>query len=87
MNKFKKEKLTKRQEAMEGLNEEELETFLMVEKYQKQFHQMVNDLHHKIFPEEFDFMYDEISESKRRKRGENRLFEFEKTFIVILPFN
>lgn len=67
MNKAKKEAARKLREAYENLSPEELEEF----ERNRRIESLVKQIHHELFPEEYDFMMDSIADAKDRRRGVN----------------
>ena len=69
MNRHRKEEIRKYQEAREGLTTKEIEELDRQEAYLEKVGSLANELHHKLFPEEYDHMYDSISDANDRSRG------------------
>lgn len=67
MNKAKKEAARKLREAYENLSPEELQEF----ERNRRIESLAEQIHHELFPEEYDFMMDSISDAKDRRRGIN----------------
>jgi hypothetical protein len=67
MNKAKKEEARKLRQAHETMSAEELQEF----KRKRRIQSLAEQLHSEMFPEEYDFMMDSISDAKDRRRGKN----------------
>ncbi|KPQ01683.1 hypothetical protein [Marinobacter sp. HL-58] len=67
MNKAKKEAARKLREAYENLSPEELREF----ERKRHIKSLAEQIHHELFPEEYDFMMDSISDAKDRRLGIN----------------
>lgn len=75
MNRFKKEQQKKYNEFTKSFSEADKKNFDFLQNIQSSFESLVNELHVKLFPEEFDFIYDSNVDSIRRARGENPMSE------------
>jgi hypothetical protein len=64
MNRAEKEIAKKRAEERRDLSDEECRKLDLAEALEKK-------VHYEMFPEEYDFMMDSISDAKDRRRGEN----------------
>jgi len=71
MDRYKKEMLKKYKAAREGLTPEEIEALNKKEEEERLAQEMVNKLHHELFPEEYDFMYDDHVACSDRDKGIN----------------
>ena len=71
MNRFKKEEKRKRDEAREGLSAKEIEILDRKEAELKKIEKLARQIHIEKFPEEYDFMYDSISDANEREMGKN----------------
>jgi len=71
MQRAKKEKLKKANQAREGKSEAEIAELDFNDHVLEKVKKRANTLHHDQFPEEFDFMYDSLSDAKDRRRGIN----------------
>ena len=71
MNKETKEENNQYQEKIEKLSIEDKNNYDILLSIQKSFNSLVQDLHVKLFSEEYDFIYDNLTDIKKRKRGEN----------------
>ena len=69
MNRFKKEEKRKREEARRGLSTEEIAELDAEEALQEKIIEEARKLHIKMFPEEYDHMYDSIADASDRARG------------------
>ena len=54
--KFKKEENKKYQESVKNMNQDDKKNYDFLLTLQNQFENLTNELHVKLFPEEFDFM-------------------------------
>ena len=75
MNKFKKEENKKYQESVKNMNQDDKKNYDFLLTLQNQFENLTNELHVKLFPEEFDFMLDSNSDVYRRAQGINPMSE------------
>ena len=75
MNKFKKEENKKYQESVKNMNQDDKKNYDFLLTLQNQFENLTNELHVKLFPEEFDFMLDSNSDAHRRAQGINPMSE------------
>lgn len=71
MNRAKKEELKRYHEARKGLTPEEIATVDAREAAEKGFAEDVQQMHRRLFPEEYDFFYDDCVDAKRRAQGIN----------------
>jgi hypothetical protein len=71
MNRYRKEQIQKRAEARKGLTEEETAELDKEEAAEEKILQLTRKLHLEMFPEEYDFMLDDVADANRRQRGEN----------------
>ena len=58
MNKFKKIENQKYIEKTKNMSDEDKRNYEILLNLQSSFESLVNELHVKLFPEEFDFQYD-----------------------------
>lgn len=75
MNRFRKEETKKKAEARMGLSEEEIQELNEKENQKNRIIALANEIHLKIFSEEYDYMLDEYADSNRRALGENPMSE------------
>jgi hypothetical protein len=75
MNKAKKEEIRKYNEARQGKPAEEIAEIDRQDKIDAQIKKLASLLHGRLFPEEYDFMSDSISDAKDRKKGINPMSE------------
>lgn len=75
MQRLEKEIRKKRAELLAGLNSEQIEFFEAVEELRDTLNRFESKFHVSMFPEEYDFMYDDSVDYKARKRGENPMQE------------
>jgi len=75
MNKVKREELRKYREAREGLTAEEIRLLDEKDAKEARFKDLVESIHHELFPEEYDFRYDSIADAQDRARGINPMSE------------
>ncbi|GAA4824179.1 hypothetical protein GCM10011365_04110 [Marinicella pacifica] len=75
MQRLEKEIRKKRAELLAGLNSEQIEFFEAVEELRDILNRFESKFHVTMFPEEYDFMYDDSVDYKARKRGENPMQE------------
>ena len=71
MNRFKRESKRKRDEARKGLSPEEIEILDKKESELNKIKKLAHKIHIEKYPEEYDFMYDSISDSNDREMGIN----------------
>ncbi len=71
MNRTKKEEIRKYNEARKGKSPEEIARLNLMEEYEEEIEKLTRKLHSEKFPEEYDFMYDELSDMRMRKEGRN----------------
>jgi len=71
MNRMKKEEQKRYHEARKGRTVEEIATLDAHEAAEKAFSEGVRQMHLRLFPEEYDFMYDDGGETKQRAQGIN----------------
>ncbi|MDH5524857.1 MAG: hypothetical protein OEY01_12835 [Desulfobulbaceae bacterium] len=71
MNRFKKEELYKHQVDRKGLSPTEIKTLDKKEAGERELEEKVRLQHIKMFPEEYDEVYDSIAEASDRSNGEN----------------
>lgn len=71
MNRTKKEEIKKYNEARKGKLPEEIARLNLMEEYGEEIETLTRKLHSEKFPEEYDFMYDELSDMRMRKAGRN----------------
>lgn len=71
MNKYKKEEKRKYEEIVQNMSKEDKENYDLLLEFQNKFNCLVNQLHVKLFPEEFDFYYDSNADAKDRGQGLN----------------
>lgn len=75
MNRVMKEEARKHQAAREGLSESELRELELYEARKRKLESRARNIHFELFPEEYDFMMDSISDAKDRRRGINPMSE------------
>lgn len=75
MNRYEKEQRKKRQKLLANLNTEQIEFFEAIEELRDILNRFESKFHVTMFPEEYDFMYDDSVDYKARKRGENPMQE------------
>ena len=75
MNKFKKIENQKYIEKTKNMSDEDKRNYEILLNLQSSFESLVNELHVKLFPEEFDFQYDSSVDANRRRLGENPMSE------------
>lgn len=75
MNKAKKEEIRKYNEARKGKSVEEITEVDRQDILDAQIKKLTSLLHGRLFPEEYDFMSDSISDAKDRERGINPMSE------------
>ncbi|MCT7433513.1 hypothetical protein [Aliarcobacter cryaerophilus] len=75
MNKFKKIENQKYIEKTKNMSDEDKRNYEILLNLQSSFESLVNELHVKLFPEEFDFYYDSSVDANRRRLGENPMSE------------
>lgn len=75
MNRYEKEQRKKRQKLLASLNTEQIEFFEAIEELRDILNRFESKFHVTMFPEEYDFMYDDSVDYKARKRGENPMQE------------
>ncbi|CAA6802594.1 MAG: Unknown protein [uncultured Sulfurovum sp.] len=71
MTRASKEKARIYREATKDMNEDDKKNYDLLLELQNRFDSLWRKLHCELFQEEYDFMYDEIVDAKRRQRGEN----------------
>lgn len=71
MNRAKKEELKRYHEARKGLTAEDIAVLDAREAAEKRFADDVQQMHRRLFPEEYDFYYDDSVDAKRRAQGIN----------------
>ena len=71
MNRFKKEAIRKHDEARAGLSPEEIEILDKKEAELNKISELARKIHIERFPEEYDHMYDSISDANERSMGRN----------------
>ena len=71
MNRFKKEAKRKHDEARKGLSPEQIEVLDKKEAEQEKIEELARKIHIERFSEEYDFMYDSISDATERAMGKN----------------
>lgn len=71
MQRLEKELRKKRAELLAGLNSEQIEFFEAVEELRETIDRFKSKFHVTMFPEEYDFMYDDSVDAKARYRGDN----------------
>ncbi len=75
MNRYEKEQRKKRARLLAGLNSDQIEFFETVEELRDRLYRFESKFHVTMFPEEYDYMYDDSVDAKARKRGENPMQE------------
>lgn len=71
MNRAKKEELRRYQEARKGLTPEQITALDAREAADKCFNEDVEQMHRRLFPEEYDYFYDDSVDAQRRDQGIN----------------
>jgi hypothetical protein len=71
MNRFKREAKRKRDESRKGLSPEEIEILDKKESELNKIEKLAHKIHIEKYPEEYDFMYDSISDANERSMGIN----------------
>ncbi len=71
MNRVKKEELKRYRAARNGLTPEEVAELDAREAAEKLFAKEVEEIHRRLFPEEYDFFYDDLVDATRRAQGVN----------------
>ncbi len=74
-SRWKKEEAKKKAAAREGLSAEEIEALDLQEAEDERLSLEVRTFHAKLFPEEYDFMYDDQVDAKARSQGHNPMSE------------
>ena len=75
MNKFKKIEKQKYDEIVKNMSAEDKKNYDFLLNIQSSFKSLVKELHVKLFPEEYDFVYDSGVDANRRRLGENPMSE------------
>lgn len=75
MNRFKKEQNEKYIDKTKNMSTDEKKNYDFLLRLQKSFNLLVDELHVKLFPEEFDFICDSNVDANRRRLGENPMSE------------
>lgn len=81
MQRLEKEIRKKRAELLAGLNSEQIEFFEAVEELRDTLKRFESKFHVTMFPEEYDFMYDDSVDAKARYRGNNPMSESYQTKV------
>ena len=71
MNRWKKEHKRKRNEARKGLSPEQIEIMDKKDAELNKIRELARKIHIERYPEEYDFMYDSISDANERAMGKN----------------
>lgn len=71
MNRISKEENKKYQSKVENLTIEDKNNYDTLLNLQKSFDSLVQEFHVKLFGEEYDYIYDDLTDIKKRKLGEN----------------
>lgn len=71
MNRAKKEELKRYHEARKGLSPEEIVALDAHEAAETAIKREIEEMHLRLFPEEYDFIYDDGVDAKLRKQGIN----------------
>lgn len=71
MNRWKREELRKKQKAREDLSESEIRALDIQDAIDEATEQLGRKYHTEMFPEEYEFMYDDPADYKARKQGHN----------------
>jgi hypothetical protein len=71
MNRFKREAKRKHDEARKGLSPEEIDILDKKEAELNKIEELARKIHIEKYPEEYDFMYDSISDANERSMGIN----------------
>jgi len=75
MQRYEKEQRKKRQKLLAGLNSEQVKFFEAVEELRDTLNRFESKFHVTLFPEEYDYMYDDSVDAKVRHRGDNPMSE------------
>lgn len=75
MQRYEKEQRKKRAKLLAGLNSDQIEFFEAIEELRDRLNRFESKFHVTMFPEEYDYMYDDSVDYKARKRGENPMQE------------
>jgi hypothetical protein len=71
MNRYNREERRKYNVARKGLSKEELQALDLEEEREKQIADLAHRMHVKLYPEEYDCMFDRFVEARDRRRGVN----------------
>lgn len=71
MNRYKKEQIKKYKEIRRGLTPDQIEALDKKEEKERRIHEVARSLHAELFPEEYDFMFDDNWDVKLRDKGIN----------------
>ena len=75
MNRYNKELKNKYNKIVENMNEVDKKNYDYLLSLQESFDKLVSELQVRLFPEEFDFYYDDGVDAKNRGRGKNPMRE------------
>lgn len=71
MNRVKKEEKRKHDEARKGLSEDQIAVLDLEDLIKAKIERLAQKIHVEKYSEEYDFMYDSISDAKDRSKGIN----------------
>lgn len=75
MSRYKQEAKQKYINKTKNMSAEDKSNYDLLLTLQDSFDHLVNKLHTALFPEEYDFIYDEIADSQQRQKGENPMHQ------------
>ena len=75
MQRAKKEEMRKWQEARAGKSGEEIAAIDRADSLEKEINEVASSIGYWFFPEEYDYIYDSVSDAKARRRGKNPMSE------------
>jgi HD superfamily phosphohydrolase len=81
MQRLEKEIRKKRAKLLAGLNSEQTKFFEATEELRDTIERFKSKFHVTMFPEEYDFMYDDTVDAKARYRGDNPMSESYQTKV------
>ena len=82
-SRWKREEAKRRSELRKGLTSSEIEALDASERAEEEMEKLVRSLHAKLFPEEYDFMFDSHSDSADRKSGKNPTTEEHQRLVSL----
>ena len=71
MNRWKKEEIKKHNKDREGKSADEIKALDGLGRQRERICALARKIHSETFPEEYDFMLDDIADLNRRRQGEN----------------